>query len=344
MPNQSRTVAYGRVHNLQIVSVTSLAQQKDGYWVMYTIPLNSSNIAITNISSFIHGGAWRDPTVTTSSFDVTESILRETPGLPIAGFASISYRLSAHPDHPQDPNTGPKDYRNAKHPDHIRDVEAALAFLQNTYNFGGQYILVGHSCGATLAFQVVMGAVSNHREQAFTGASENPEISVGFVSVSPGPLPPPLTAQPTAIVGVAGIYDLRRLRDTHPDIDAYREFIEGAFGADELVWDGVSPAQMAGSRGIEGGWKSGRLAVLAHSKEDELVDESQTECMEETLRGWEKIEAQIPVQELSHRDRRVRVLPIGGAHDEAWEKGDQLAYAVIYALEQLREMGLAPQS
>ncbi|KAK9848289.1 hypothetical protein MYU51_016887 [Penicillium brevicompactum] len=295
-------------------------------------------------TGFIHGGAWRDPTVKDTAFNAAESILRDTPDLPIAGFASISYRLSAHPNHPQDPiNTSPHDYRDAKHPDHIRDVEGALAFLQNTYSFGGQYILVGHSCGATLAFQAVMGAVSNHREQAFSETKENPKISVGVVSASPGPLPPPLTAQPTAIVGVAGIYDLRRLRDSHPDISAYSEFIEGAFGADELLWDGVSPAQMAGSRGVEGGWKSGRLAVLAHSKDDELVDESQLDAMEESLKQWGKLEAQIPVQELSHRDRRVRVLPISGAHDEAWERGDQLAYAIIYALEQLREMGLVPQ-
>ncbi|KAJ5329315.1 hypothetical protein N7452_009705 [Penicillium brevicompactum] len=303
MPSQSRTVAYGRVHNLQIVSVTPLASSKDGYWVI-----------------FIHGGAWRDPTVKDTAFNAAESILRDTPDLPIAGFASISYRLSAHPNHPQDPiNTSP-----------------TITAMRNTP------IIFG-ICGATLAFQAVMGAVSNHREQAFSETKENPKISVGVVSASPGPLPPPLTAQPTAIVGVAGIYDLRRLRDSHPDISAYSEFIEGAFGADELLWDGVSPAQMAGSRGVEGGWKSGRLAVLAHSKDDELVDESQLDAMEESLKQWGKLEAQIPVQELSHRDRRVRVLPISGAHDEAWERGDQLAYAIIYALEQLREMGLAPQ-
>ena len=118
--------------------------------------------------------------VTSTSFKATESILREK-GLPIAGFASISYRLSAHPNHPQDPiNTDPKDFQDAKHPGHIDDVEAALAFLQNTYGFGGRYILVGHSCGATLAFQAVMGAVSGHREEAPTGSG------------SPGPLPPPL--------------------------------------------------------------------------------------------------------------------------------------------------------
>ncbi|KAJ5951158.1 uncharacterized protein N7479_009571 [Penicillium vulpinum] len=323
--SNTRAITYGRVHNLQHITVTTLAPRKDGYWVI-----------------FIHGGAWRDPAVTSESFKATESILRDK-SLPISGFASISYRLSAHPNHPQDPRTTPpKDFQDAKHPDHIRDVEAALAFLQNTYGFDARYVLVGHSCGATLAFQAVMGGVSGHREQAFNGSADNPDNRVGFVSASPGPLPPQLKAQPTAIVGVAGIYDLRRLRDTHSDISAYQEFIEGPFGADEVLWDGVSPAQMVGSRGVEGGWKSGRLVVLAHSKDDQLVDESQMEVMKAALGNWEKTGAQIPVQELSRRDRRLRVLPISGAHDEAWENGEQLAHAVTFAFEQLQEMGLAP--
>ncbi|KUM57714.1 hypothetical protein ACN42_g9456 [Penicillium freii] len=299
--SNTQTVVYSQVHNLQSIAVTTLAPRKDGYWVIY-----------------IHGGAWRDPAVTSASFGATESILREK-GLPIAGFASISYRLSAHPNHPQDPSTtGPKDFQDAKHPDHIADVETALAFLQNTYGFGARYILVGHSCGATLAFQAVMGAVSGHRERTT------------------------LTAQPTAIVGVAGIYDLRRLRDTHVDISAYQEFIEGAFGADEMLWDGVSPAQVTGSRGVESGWKSGRLAVLAYSKDDGLVDGCQVEVMKEALGNWEKTEAQIPVQENPTPDRRLRVLSISGVHDEAWENGEQLARAVTFAFEQLQEMRLAP--
>ncbi|KAJ5459220.1 hypothetical protein N7530_011164 [Penicillium desertorum] len=311
--SDTRTVVYGSDHNLQSIAVTTLTPRKDAYWVI-----------------FIHGGAWRDPVVTSASFKATESILREK-GLPIAGFASISYRLSAHPNHPQDPvNTDPKDFQDAKHPGHIDDVEAALAFLQNTYGFGERYMLVGHSCGATLAFQAVMGAVSGHREETSTGYG------------SPGSLPPTLTAQPTAIVGVAGIYDLRRLRDTHADISAYQEFIEGAFGADEMLWDGVSPAQATGSRGVEGGWKSGRLAVLAHSKDDELVDWAQVEAMKQALSNWEKTEAHIPVQGDLHRDRRLRVLSISGAHDEAWENGEQLARAVTVAFEQLQEMGLTP--
>lgn len=203
-------------------------------------------------------------------------------------------------------------------------------------------MLVGHSCGATLAFQAVMGAVANHREQSFNGGPEDSRAGVEVISTSPGPLPPRLAAQPTAIVGLAGIYDLRRLLDAHREIPAYREFIEGAFGADEMTWDAVSPAQMVGSRGVEGGWKTGRLAVLAHSKDDELVDEGQLAAMLDALRGWEDSAAEIPKQELTATDRRVRTLTISGAHDDAWVDGRELARSIRFAFEQLREMALAP--
>ncbi|KAJ5113608.1 hypothetical protein N7456_002142 [Penicillium angulare] len=324
---ETKTVTYGRSHSLQTISVTPLDTHRDGYWVIY-----------------IHGGAWRDPTITSESFDKTAKILRSNPGLPISGIASISYRLSAHPNHPENERTTPvTDYRNAKHPDHIRDVEAALAFLQNTYAFGPRYILVGHSCGATLAFQAVMGAVADHRELAFSGGAGDDGKGAEQVSMSPGPLPPKLSAQPVAIVGVAGIYDLRRLQDTHRDISAYREFIEGAFGPDVMLWDGVSPAQMIGSRGVEGGWKNGRLVVLAHSKNDGLVDWGQVDEMREALRGWEEAQAEIPLRELSSRDRRVQILPLEGPHDDVWIHGDELARAVEYAFIELQQMGLAPE-
>ncbi|CAL5870882.1 uncharacterized protein PFLUO_LOCUS5123 [Penicillium psychrofluorescens] len=322
---QRRTLTYGQHNVLQTISVTPLARQ-DGYWVIY-----------------IHGGAWRDPTVTSASFDATESILRKSSDLPIAGYASISYRLSAHPNHPQDPKSTPSDeFRDAKHPDHIRDVEAALTLLQNTYGFGSRYILVGHSCGATLAFQTVMGAVAGHREQSFTGDANEPGAGAETVFSSPGSLPPRLTTHPTAIVGVAGIYDMRKLRDTHREISAYREFIEGAFGTDEKLWDAVSPAQVVGSRGVEGGWKVGRLAVLAHSRDDELVDEAQLDSMRESLRGWEETEAQVLVDdELASKHRRVCGLPLSGAHDEIWSNGKELARAIIFAFRELQDMGLA---
>lgn len=190
-----------------------------------------------------------------------------------------------------------------------------------------------------------MGSVAGHREQMFNvGEADDSGADAEPVSAYSQPLPPQLSAQPTAIVGVAGIYDLRRLLETHRNISAYSDFIEGAFGADALLWDAVSPAQMVGSRGVEGGWKTGRLAVLAHSTDDELVDKGQLEAMRESLTGWEETKAQVPKQELTHKNRRVRVLSIGGAHDDAWTDGRELARSVKFAFEELHDMGLAPGS
>lgn len=187
-----------------------------------------------------------------------------------------------------------------------------------------------------------MGAVAGHREQLFNGSADECDVPSEPVSSSPEPLPPRLVAHPTAIVGVAGIYDLRQIVETHRDISEYRKFIEGAFGSDELLWDAVSPAQMVGSRGVEGGWKTGRLVVLAHSKDDSLVDLGQLETMREALRAWEGRKAQAVKEELTSYDRRVQILPITGEHDEAWSKGEELARAVKFAFEELRKMGLAP--
>lgn len=215
--------------------------------------------------------------------------------------------MSPHPNFPQEPAAeDPKNLRNAKHPDHLHDVEAALALLQTKYGFGDRYILVGHSCGATLAFQTVMGSAS-------------------------------VSTTPIAILGVAGIYYLRLLRDTFGDMPAYQEFVEGAFGPDESLWDAASPAKVEGRNGVEGGWSAGRLAVLAHSPEDTLVDATQGEAMRWALTRWES-------NQTPGNDRRVVMLPVKGLHDDPWEKGDELARAIAVTVEELQKMGLVPSS
>ena len=216
----------------------------------------------------------------------------------ITGLASISYRLSPHPSFPQDPeNTPSYELRVARHPQHVEDVVSALAFLHSRYRFGQRYILVGHSCGATMAFQSVMPRVINR-------------------TVCP---------PPTAILGVAGIYDLQLLRDKHADISAYQDFIEGAFGSHG--WDAVSPACVKGDAGVEGGWKDGRLAVLARSTDDELVDASQGEAMRDTLASnW------------ANTSRLITTLSLRGSHDDAWKDGEELARAVMFTLDELHKM------
>ncbi|KAL2817786.1 hypothetical protein BJX63DRAFT_384887 [Aspergillus granulosus] len=263
-----------------------------GYWVI-----------------LIHGGAWRDPAQTSISYLMPAlDILRSSSSssLPITHLASISYRLSAHPSHPQDPSTEPStSLRAAKHPDHLADVQSALSFLQTKYKFGSKYVLVGHSCGATLAFQGVMSRLSPQQTEL---------------------------KAPIAILGMAGIYDLRLLRDSHRDISAYQDFIEGAFGSDETLWDSVSPAIVTGKEGVEG-WASGRVVVLAHSEEDGLCDLAQSLRMKETLGAWEKG---------GEEKRAVHFLPTRGEHDEAWEEGEELARGIVFTVGKLREMGVSP--
>lgn len=329
-------------HDLQTVTVCArvdaMKGSHEGYWVMYVVipALHYLNFSryhtwsllqtrLTPIPSYIHGGAWRDPTITSASFDATQSLLlhgsstyTSTTTLPhIAGFASIEYRLSPHPQFPQDPDpaiTPPTHLRAAKHPDHIHDVRDALALLQSRY--GGvwwKYILVGHSCGATLAFQTVMGEV---------------------VGARPAPTSITRLRRPIAVVGVEGIYDLRLLRDTYRDCSIYHEFIEGAFGPDEELWDDVSPATKKSADGVKGGWSEGRLAVLAHSKDDELVDFGQVTAMKETLgHGWAE------KKKGAGEQAKIAVLEdLRGSHDEVWSKGEEMARVIAVTIGELRKM------
>nr|POE47545.1 kynurenine formamidase [Quercus suber] len=219
--------------------------------------------------------------------------------------ASLNYRLSPNPSHPTHPSHPADPARNARHPDHIADVLAAVLHLQQTYHFGARYLLVGHSCGATLALQLAMKRYWGAQYEA-TDALE--------LNVVP----------PVAVLGVEGLYDLPALVAFHARESAYRGFVTGAFGGDEEVWKAVSPAH--GEFGVEE-WEEGRLVVLAQSHEDELVEWEQTALQERRLKeqGWEK----------GGTERRVEVLELKGKHDQVWEQGTELARAITYTINEL---------
>ena len=130
---------------------------------------------------------------------------------------------------------------------------------------------------------------------------------------------------PLAIVGLAGIYDLKLFRDTNKEISAYQEIVEGAFGEDEATWDAVSPAVVKGAVGVEGGWTEGRWAILAYSPEDSLVDAAQREAMNTFLKGCWELQSEDKL-------RCVALMRLEGEHDECWEKGEGLADAIGYAI------------
>jgi len=197
-------------------------------------------------SSYIHGGAWRDPEIDSMAFGPAFellSVLRFQQS--IAGFASINYRLSPYSDHPVRPSSLDDPSRNAKHPDHLLDVSRALAFLEKEYSISSGYLLVGHSAGATMAFQL---------------QEQNKEIRVPV---------------PLGILGVEGIYDLPELVKTYEAFPVYKQFVTDAFGSKETVWENASPASSDGPAA----WMKAKAIMIAYSDEDELIDRRQAELM-----------------------------------------------------------------
>lgn len=176
----------------------------------------------------------------------------------IRGFISLDYRLSPHPQFPQDKAKTPgSEFRDARHPDHVQDIWLALEYLRVNFQLDENYILVGHSAGATLAFQLLMG----------NGA-------LGDWSHNQVPLP-------TAIIGISGIYDLVGLNDRFGG--GYAFFIEAAFGDDQGIWRGASPTRFGGSFNEK--WGDGKFAYLAWSPEDSLIDEPEIDNMAKKLKS-----------------------------------------------------------
>ncbi len=250
---------------------------------------------------YVHGGAWRDPEINAASFKHTKQILLSSKvAEKIAGYASINYRLSPYPSHPTDPSNPADPARNAVHPDHINDVLTAILYLQEKYKFEDRYILVGHSCGATLAMQVGM--------KRYWGSQYESTYALELNVVPP-----------VAIVGLEGIYDIPALVKNHEHIPVYRDFVQNAFGP--AGWDAASPSN---GDFIES-WSEGQLMVLAHSPEDSLVEAEQPEMMKDALtrQGW-----------ANGTTRTVQTLELHGEHDEIWKSGEA-AKAIELALQSL---------
>ena len=137
--------------------------------------------------------------------------------------ASVNYRLSP----------------SIKHPGHQEDVTAALQYMKDRYGME-EFVLVGHSAGACLAFQCA--SVPGCR----------------------------------AVVGVEGIYDLPELVEEYPK---YRDFVEEAFGEDNVVWRKASPTNIILD-------VSTPLTVqLVQSTQDKLLSRRQTELMFSALQS-----------------------------------------------------------
>ncbi|KAJ4317824.1 hypothetical protein N0V94_004738 [Neodidymelliopsis sp. IMI 364377] len=259
---------------------------------------------------YIHGGAWRDPTQSASCINPTLTHLltsHSTTLSNIAGIASLNYRLSPYASHPSCPSSPSDASRNATHPDHVRDVASALQFLRKQYGVQ-RWVGAGHSCGATLLLQLVAGIGLQEGAQQESGGG------------------------PEGLVLLCGIYNIPlMLRNHDPPAcpenisKIYYEFIAGAFGGDKEAYRHVSP--VAGRYGKET-WKNGKLVVLAHSYEDELIERQQRDvmCVALDREGWGIVmEEGDGEAEVGEGSRVLEVRDLKGGHDWIWEDGEQVA-------------------
>ena len=177
----------------------------------------------------------------------------------------------------------------------------AISWLQKKYDISENYVLVGHSCGATLALQTVMGI--------WDAQEKNGQVKTAFKA-------------PRAIVGVEGIYDIPLLLETYRHVPIYEQFIRGAFGDENKTWCEASPT----SGNFTSSWPEGEVVVLAQSKDDELVNFAQTEKMSDQL--WRQ----------KSKRRRDIVISLTGKHHEVWQDGTEMARAIKTALHILNEL------
>ncbi|KAK4228299.1 Alpha/Beta hydrolase protein [Podospora fimiseda] len=279
--------------------------QSLSFYLPYTSSIPSPSYLPTDNNNktyilYIHGGAWRDPLISSTSIQPTISSLFSSPSLPtnLSGIISLNYRLSPHPSHPDiiPPN-------KAKHPDHISDILSALKFL---HQLGiSPRIIIGHSCGATLAFQSVMNP-------SRFGLSPSLEVK----------------NKPEVIIGVNGLYDLAGFIESPPKgfeglKGGYQEFVEGAFGESKKIWKEVCPTSC--EKGWVKEWNEGKKVVLVQSEEDGLVPREQLVGFRKRIE--EEEEGGLEVGEVDGEG--------WGEHDDVWKNGKKLAGLVREVLKGL---------
>jgi len=197
--------------------------------------------------SFIHGGAWRDPAVGSRSFEpAVRALWKSSTQTALAGLASINYRLSPYPSHQDDPSSPDDPARNVHHPSHVSDVAQALVYLDQKYNIAQRYLLVGHSAGATIAFQ----------------------LSNSYLAEDSLP-------RALGILGIAGIYHFEAFLEAHSGISAYKEIMENAF-PDKRLWDEACPYT---NHIPEVAWHRTGEVIISASREDQLVEWAQSTLM-----------------------------------------------------------------
>lgn len=150
---------------------------------------------------------------------------------------------------------------------------------------------------------------------------------------------------PEALVLLEGIYNIPLLLRNHsppacPEhiSDIYRDFVAAAFGTEADEKDLLDVSPVSGKYNTEQ-WPEGRLLLICHSYEDELVERAQRDvmCVALDRQGWSIVmEVGDEEDEVRAEGRRVlNVRDLKGGHDEIWEDGKQIATLVAEVVQRL---------
>lgn len=197
----------------------------------------------------------------------------------------------------------------------MHDVLTAIAQLQTKYGFGDRYLLVGHSVGATMALLSTLSPT-----KPLTS-----DTSVCLPKIQP----------PLAVLAVSGIYDFGLLHDSNPD-SGYEELTRNAIHRPEDM-DLASPARYPLTDYNEiwahGGKKT--ALIVAHSKDDGLVDWKQVEAIQNVF--GRHMGSDIGLGE-DCPSVRFQVIEINGAHNDIWGHGTALARVIRKAIGVMRTL------
>lgn len=251
-------------------------------------------------STISHGGAWRDPFLTSTSIEAAVAHAFTDSSRQLDVIASINYTLSPFPTHPTAPYDPVKDNhsdpaREGYHPRAVQDVLRGFALLRKQFGLiDKSYILSGHSAGACLTFQSSLKAPQYWQSDVVR---------------------PPT---PAALVGLNGLYDLvelvQGLGPKHLAMrEEYQRFQSITFGTDQSKWPAYSPARFdvdAMSARVKAG-EIPNLILLDQSVDDQLVPINQRQRLELQL---SLVDSVTVVQ--GHR--------CAGSHASPWENGDAI--------------------
>ena len=239
-----------------------------------SLPARGADSVSPQYHVHIHGGAWRDPELTSSSIEAAVAHAFSAPDVsaPITAIASLNYTLSQFPNHPTLPYDAIKDHhsdpaREAVHPQHVSDILHGLALLRSFGLADQSYILSGHSAGASLAFQAILQSPRHY----------------GLENIPDAPCP-------AALLGLNGLYDFSALVNglggSHEHLrDEYEMLLSNAFGADQQTWPAASPARFDPAEIVERvrAGKAPGLVVLDQSTQDQLVPMNQRQRLRANL-------------------------------------------------------------